>query len=54
VVVCGGIEKRFYDYLTWKKVLVLDSVMGPLENVLKRLSTHSLAAGAVLHDREDC
>ena len=28
-VICGGIEEEYYHYLTWKKIKVFDSVMGP-------------------------
>ena len=51
VVVCGGIEEEFYEYLTWKKVRVLDCVMGPWEHALERLRERQLKPGAVLFDR---
>ncbi len=51
-VICGGIEGEFYDYLTWKKVHVLDSVMGPWERALERLGAGNLEAGAILCDRK--
>jgi predicted Fe-Mo cluster-binding NifX family protein len=28
VVICGGIEEEYYHYLTWKKIKVIDSIMG--------------------------
>ena len=31
VVVCGGIEEEYYQYLTWKKIRVVDSVIGSVE-----------------------
>jgi predicted Fe-Mo cluster-binding NifX family protein len=51
VVICGGIEEEFFDYLTWKKVRVLDSVMGPWERALERFRSGDLMMGTVLHDR---
>ena len=53
VVICGGIEEQFYEYLTWKKVTVLDSVMGPWERALDRFGAGDLQAGAILFDRPE-
>jgi len=53
VVVCGGIEGQFYDYLTWKRVRVLDSVMGPCRRALRELRAGDLESGAVLFDQRD-
>ena len=33
-LICGGIEDEFYQYLNWKKVEIIDSVIGPYEKVL--------------------
>jgi len=51
VVICGGIEEEFYDYLTWKKVRVLDSVMGPWEQALEHFRSGDLKMGSILYDR---
>jgi predicted Fe-Mo cluster-binding NifX family protein len=53
VVICGGIEEEYYQYLTWKKVLVLDSVIGPYERALDRFRAGHLKAGAILLDRHE-
>ncbi len=53
VLICGGIEEEFFDYLTWKKVRVLDSVMGPWERALDRFRSGDLDAGAILYDRPE-
>jgi len=53
VVICGGIEEEFFDYLVWKKVRVLDSVMGPWEKALARFRSGDLEAGAILYDRSE-
>jgi predicted Fe-Mo cluster-binding NifX family protein len=51
VVVCGGIEEEFYDYLTWKEVRVIDSVAGPWQRALEGLRAASLEPGDILHHR---
>ena len=53
IVVCGGIEEEFFEYLIWKKVQVLDSVMGPWERALERVERGDLKAGAILFDRPE-
>lgn len=52
VVVTGGIQRRYFEYLQWKKVQVLDSVMGPWENALRLLEQGVLAPEATLHEQE--
>lgn len=51
-VICGGIEEEFFEYLVWKKVQILDSVLGPWERVLDRFISGRLEAGAILYDRQ--
>lgn len=51
VLVCGGIEEEYFDYLTWKSVRVLDSVMGPWERAIERFRSGDLEAGTILYDR---
>ena len=53
VVICGGIEEQFFEYLEWKKVQVLDSVMGPWDRALERVKKEDLKAGAILFDRPE-
>ena len=47
-VVCGGIEEEHYQYLLWKKVTVLDGVIGRLDDVLARLCADQLQAGDIV------
>jgi predicted Fe-Mo cluster-binding NifX family protein len=54
VVVCGGIEEEYYQYLTWKRVKVLDSVIGDYKDALARLAEGRLQAGDILVKREGC
>ena len=53
VLICSGIEEQFYEYLTWKKVTVLDSVMGPWERALEHFRTNRLQPGDILFDRPE-
>lgn len=48
-VVCNGIEEEYYHYLRWKRVEVLDSVMGPVDAVLARLGLGLLRSGDILY-----
>jgi hypothetical protein len=50
VVVCGGIEDEYYQYLTWKRVNVLDSVIGDYKIALERLAENRLQAGEILEE----
>ncbi|WP_029897761.1 NifB/NifX family molybdenum-iron cluster-binding protein [Desulfohalovibrio reitneri] len=52
-LVTGGIQRRYFEYLTWKKVDVLDSVMGPWETALKLLTKGELRPGSVLYTPEE-
>jgi predicted Fe-Mo cluster-binding NifX family protein len=50
VVVCCAIEDEYYQYLVWKKIKVVDSVIGPYSRALERLETRSIASGDILLD----
>ncbi len=52
VVVCGGIEEEYYQYLTWKRIKVYHSVMGAYDKVLERLVRGELQSGDMLFERE--
>lgn len=47
-VICGGIEEEHYQYLAWKRVEVLDSVIGPWTAALERYRRGELKAGDIL------
>jgi hypothetical protein len=47
-VICGGIEEEYHQYLTWKRVNVLDSVIGSCSRVLERLAKGTLKSGEIL------
>ena len=48
LVICGGIEDAHYQYLKWKKINVVDGVIGPYEEALKLAGANNLKAGAIL------
>lgn len=52
IVVTGGIQRRYHEYLTWKKVQVLDSVMGPWKKALDLLARNELTSETVLYERQ--
>jgi predicted Fe-Mo cluster-binding NifX family protein len=47
-VICGGIEEEFYDYLTWKRIQVIDDVIGPGRAVLERFARGDLSRGDIV------
>ncbi|MBU2513981.1 dinitrogenase iron-molybdenum cofactor biosynthesis protein [bacterium] len=47
-VICSGIEEEFYHYLIWKKVVVLDSVIGPWKSALRSYQKGELTSGKIL------
>ena len=48
LVICGGIEDTHYQYLKWKKIKVVDGVIGPYEQALKFAVTNNLKPGSIL------
>jgi predicted Fe-Mo cluster-binding NifX family protein len=49
-VICGGIEDEYYQYLTWKRINVFDSVIGDFNRVLEAFTQDSLRSGSILYD----
>ena len=47
-VICSGIEEDYYQYLTWKKIDVIDSVVGSSHSALKRYLEGVLKPGDIL------
>ena len=47
-VICSGIEDDYYQYLTWKRIEVIDSVVGSSNSALKRYFEGKLKAGDIL------
>jgi predicted Fe-Mo cluster-binding NifX family protein len=50
-VICGGIEEEYYQYLVWKRVKMIDSVIGSCEDALERYRAGTLQPGQILMDR---
>ena len=48
-IVCGGIEELHYNFLVWKKVNVLDGVIGDWQTALSKTVDGTLQQGAVLY-----
>jgi predicted Fe-Mo cluster-binding NifX family protein len=48
LLICGGIEDAHYQYLKWKKIQVIDWVIGPYEQALHSAMTNDLKSGAIL------
>jgi predicted Fe-Mo cluster-binding NifX family protein len=48
LVVCCGIEEEYYQYLTWKQVKVVDSVVGPYSRILQEVAKGTISSGQVL------
>ena len=47
-VICGGIEEQYYQFLIWKKIRVIDGVVGPLDDVLRLALNDTLQPGVIL------
>ena len=47
-VICSGIEDDYYQYLTWKRIEVIDSVIGSSEAALERFVEGTLKPGEIL------
>ncbi len=47
-VVCGGIEDEHYQFLIWKKIKVIDAVIGPYVDALQLAMDNELKPGTIL------
>ena len=47
-VICGGIEEEYYQFLTWKRVEVVDAVIGPWRRAAERYLEGILRPGDVV------
>jgi predicted Fe-Mo cluster-binding NifX family protein len=48
LVICGGIEEAHFQYLVWKKISVIDKVIGPAAESLRLAKAGQLTPGAIL------
>ncbi|MBW1749364.1 MAG: hypothetical protein JRJ37_01410 [Deltaproteobacteria bacterium] len=44
----SGIEEQHYQFLTWKKITVIDAVVGPYADVLELAMNNNLEPGSIL------
>ena len=51
-VICSGIDEEFWQYLRWKRIEVIDNVIGPVEEALRRHAAGMLRSGDILFHRE--
>lgn len=49
-ILCGGIDQEVYDYLTWKKVEVIDDLIGTGTHMLQRYLSGRLQRGDIIRD----
>ncbi|MDD2463196.1 MAG: NifB/NifX family molybdenum-iron cluster-binding protein [Desulfobulbus sp.] len=47
-VVCGGIEDSFHKFFLWKKITVIDGVIGGHGEAMAKVLTGELRPGAIL------
>jgi predicted Fe-Mo cluster-binding NifX family protein len=47
-VICSGIEDDYYQYLIWKRIEVIDSVIGSSDAALGRFVEGTLKPGEIL------
>jgi predicted Fe-Mo cluster-binding NifX family protein len=47
-VVCGGIEELHYNFLVWKKINVIDSVIGDWQTAMHKAINGTLHQRAIL------
>jgi len=52
-VVCGGIEELHYNFLVWKKVKVLDGIIGAWKLALEKALLGRLQQGEIFLDKDD-
>lgn len=49
-VICAGIEERFHQFLTWKRIAVVDNVIGPVDRVVEAFFAGTLQSGSSFYD----
>ena len=47
-LICGGIEERNYQFLSWKKVRIIDFVIGDIATVLNNFLAGTLHPGDII------
>lgn len=52
LVVCGGIEESHFQYLSWKKIKVIDRVIGPWRPAVERALAGRMKCGEILRENK--
>lgn len=47
-LICGGIEEEHYQFLAWKKIKIIDRVIGKSQDILLKFLAGNLQEGAVI------
>lgn len=53
LVICGGIEETHFQYLAWKKITVIDRIIGRQEKALALALDGQLRTGSVLPEETE-
>jgi len=53
LVICGGIEETHFQYLAWKKITVIDRIIGSWRKALNLALTGRLQTASVLPEKEE-
>ena len=49
-IICNGIEEEHYSFLTWKKIEVIDRVIGSADAAIRAYLDGELKEGMILHE----
>lgn len=47
-IICGAIEEIHYDYMKWKKINIIDNVIGSYEKALELFINGKLTPGTII------
>lgn len=52
-MVCGGIDETHYNFLNWKKIKVIDGIIGDWQSALEKTLAGTIEQGAVLYSDKE-
>ena len=50
-IICGGIEEVHFNFLVWKKITVLDAVIGSWQTAVEKCVAGTLQQGEILIEK---
>ena len=53
LVICGGIEEAHFQYLVWKKIEVIDRVIGPAAQAIDLAMAKQLRPGGIVRQETE-